>query len=428
MTTAAPRTREILTAAQVNGRHVTLTGQLDRAEYVAVDGVLTALGGKWNRTAGAHVFPGCPADALAAVIAGGSVPLPARTAEGFVATPDDTASAVVMRHLPKLAPGARVLEPSAGAGAFVRAITARYPAARVVAVEPNATRAQSIPTGDGVSVVVSTLEEYAAGAPGPFDAVVMNPPFSVPGNRTIWVDHVLAAWSLMAPGGHLVAIVPAGFAHRTDRKHRQARELIDAHGGTEDLPADTFKASGVTVQACVVWATKPEPVAGAAGDRRPWVFREYGREVEPVRVPELRLDADAARRMPVQVWRDSWRNADRVARFCALCAACRRPVWAFDDGDNDCRGVLGDASAGFSLDAEDYDQAGPSVGLCAVCANERGRYDRGLKLARQVWSDVPQEPETPEETDGAAAIAPDLVEVLRPVQLDIFADLLAARR
>ena len=42
--------------------------QLDRADYTAVNKVLEALGGKWNRKEKGHVFDHCPADDIEAVI------------------------------------------------------------------------------------------------------------------------------------------------------------------------------------------------------------------------------------------------------------------------------------------------------------------------------------------------------------------------
>jgi hypothetical protein len=57
-----------------------------------------------------------------------------------------------------------------------------------------------------VTVVTTKFEDFARSNSDSFDQVVMNPPFAVPGNPTIWIDHVLLAEKLLKRGGHLVAI------------------------------------------------------------------------------------------------------------------------------------------------------------------------------------------------------------------------------
>lgn len=87
-----------------------------------------------------------------------------------------------------------------------------------------------------------------------------------------------------------------------------------------------------------------------------------------------------------QVWHDDWRNADRTCRFKGECTTCGRRTYAFDDGENDPRGVLGDHAAS-PLHAEDYDRTGPDVPLCFLCANDYDRYQRAMKVAERIWGD-----------------------------------------
>jgi Methyltransferase small domain len=262
VTVATQRVRDILATASITGRAVVIPQRLDRADYVAVNTVLTAIGGTWSRAERAHVFPHDPAAELAAILAGEPVPRPARTAEGFVPTPPELAEELVREHtgLAELdAP--RVLEPSAGDGALVAAIRATAPEAIIVAVEPNTVRAAHLGAWPGVSLVTTTFEEYATSltpspsdtdAEGPvgresrFDAVVMNPPFAVPGHPTIWIDHLRLAWRLLTPGGQLTAIVPRGYTFRTDRRHTAIRALVEQVGGThQPLPDDAFGPRGI---------------------------------------------------------------------------------------------------------------------------------------------------------------------------------------
>lgn len=256
------RAREILAAATLDGLTLRLTGQLDRTDYMAANKAIEAMGGKWNRKVGAHVFVADPADKLADFLNGGAAPKPDRTAEGYVPTPDTLANRIVRDYstVPLLPAGFSVLEPSAGDGAFVRAVLDANPHGTVVAVEPNLSRLSRIEEAHRIRRVHATFEDFAVNTDERFDAVVMNPPFSVPENRTIWIDHVRSAFDLLVPGGRLVAIVPSGLLHRQDRRHTAMREFLAVCGGFEPLSDDAFKASGTEVRTVVLWLDKTATV------------------------------------------------------------------------------------------------------------------------------------------------------------------------
>lgn len=252
------RVKEILVDADIDGTLLRLPQYLDRADYKAVDKTLRALGGQWNRRRRAHVFDSDPSQAIALVLEGDDVPSPARTREGFVATPDALAEHVVATYS-GLAPdaSARILEPSAGDGALVNAVLAHAPSSRVVAVEPNPERARGIVQHPSITVHGDTFEHYATTTPALFDAIVMNPPFSNTDSRTVWIDHLRLAWDLLAPGGRLTTILPAGFTFRRDSRHTSARNLVTSHGGYHELAAGSFTASGSNINAVVAWLARP---------------------------------------------------------------------------------------------------------------------------------------------------------------------------
>lgn len=267
MSTITDEVRSALAAAVIDGTTVRLAGRLDRKTYAAADKALRALGGTWNRKAGGHVFPSAPGEALATMLASGQAPaLPKarHQVEGYFATPDALAQLVVETYtvIPDLSVHARVLEPSAGDGALVRAVRRVNPAVEVVAVEPNTERAARIDDGSGlVSVQAERFEDvarrHAQVQAWPFDAVVMNPPFALPGAATAWIDHVDLALSLVRPGGRVTAIVPAGFTYRTDRKHQRIRDQVEQFGGWRALPEKSFTTSGTDVATAVIWMERP---------------------------------------------------------------------------------------------------------------------------------------------------------------------------
>jgi hypothetical protein len=254
--------RLILEQAKINGLRVTVP-KVDRALYEKVDKVLDALGGKWNGRIKAHVFTEDPTEALAAIVAGEEavVALPARTAEGFVPTPPEVALDMVRNYtdLMDLGAGWRVLEPSAGDGALIRAILEVQYDCTITAVEPNVDRAAKIPADERIALVVSTIEDFADDVifnDGElYDLVVMNPPYALPGVPNPWAAHVQYAWSLLKPGGQLVAIVPGSIEWRQGHLFEEFRTWLDANDGTiQPLGFDAFK----TFATALVYATKPD--------------------------------------------------------------------------------------------------------------------------------------------------------------------------
>ena len=151
----------------------------------------------------------------------------------------------------------RVLEPSAGDGVFVRAILDTGAEVSVVAVEPNTHRATKIPRDTRVRLYPGRFEDFAAARPAPFDLVVMNPPFSTADNPALWIDHLHLAWDLLAPGGRIVAILPAGLDYRTDTRHTTARALVTRFGRYRELPPDAFAPSGTTCRSILAWLIRP---------------------------------------------------------------------------------------------------------------------------------------------------------------------------
>ncbi len=227
----------ILAASTINGNTLALPGELERKTYLAIAKALEAAGGAWNRRVGAHVFNGCAAAAIEPILLTGQI-THARDEFDFFPTPPDIVAR--MLELVDIRPGDRVLEPSAGDGAIVRALAGLTD--RVHAHEIQDANVKLLQRIDGV-VEVGAGDFLARGPEPIFDAVVMNPPFSV----TVDVDHVLHAARFLQPGGRLVSVMSAGVRFRTTAKHRAFRDFLDARvAHVEDLPDGSFlPATGV---------------------------------------------------------------------------------------------------------------------------------------------------------------------------------------
>lgn len=96
-----------------------------------------------------------------------------------------------------------------------------------------------------------------------YDRIIMNPPF---GDRRD-AEHVRHAYSLLKPGGRLVAIMGEGVFFGKDKKAEEFREWLDTLGGTsEKLPEGSFMdpslpvTTGVNARMVVV----DKPNAGVA--------------------------------------------------------------------------------------------------------------------------------------------------------------------
>lgn len=188
----------------------------------------------------------------------------------FWPTPDDVADSLLDYAMaPWMADGrgVRVLEPSAGAGHLAATVRRRLPRAHITCVEPAPERTALLRLSGVADVVVeSTLEDYLAGGDmgDPYDLVIANPPYTLPGRPRAWADHVLALWghpAVLAPLAVLTAVLPR--IVMTGR-HPQVKAVRDAvHGcraadgvqcaGLWEMPRGAFSGVGAAVSAAGIW-------------------------------------------------------------------------------------------------------------------------------------------------------------------------------
>lgn len=156
------------------------------------------------------------------------------TAYQLFQTPPEIAAQLA--GLLNLQPGARILEPSAGLGRLLDAVS-HYEPAEIVAVEKSAEvakelRAQGRP---GVRVVEGDFLALDPADYGAFDAVIMNPPFHMRDD----VKHIEHARTFLKYGGKLAAI-----CMDTDKRAERLRpEAID----WIPLLPGAFKSAGTDV-------------------------------------------------------------------------------------------------------------------------------------------------------------------------------------
>jgi predicted RNA methylase len=234
---------QVLDRAETDGPRLILTGTLDRKLYTDTAKVLEAAGGKWNRKARAHLFDGDAADAIESVILTGEVV--SRIQQfGYFPTPAPIVQELL--DLAAVAPGMRVLEPSAGRGAI--ALAAAKAGAFVDCVEIQADHADAINDAHHPDVAV-IVGDFLATNPQPvYDRVVMNPPFA----RQADIAHVKHAWQALKPGGLLVAVMSAGVTFRQTAAAVAFRDWMETLGGElRALPEGAFRESGTGVNTVI---------------------------------------------------------------------------------------------------------------------------------------------------------------------------------
>lgn len=241
----------ILAASTCEASRLYLPEQLSKPDYVAVNKVLEANGGKWNRTAKAHVFDEDAADAIEQALATGEFHRVKQDLGQF-----DTPPAVVARliELAEIRPGDEVLEPSAGIGNIVAALLAAN-VLHVRANEMDTKRREKMMArfadNQFRGIISFGDRDFLTVPPRPvFDRVVMNPPFA----KQADIDHVRHALQFLRPGGRLVAVMSGGTMFRKDRKTLTFTDMVFStyDGNIEPLPQGAFAESGTNVSACIV--------------------------------------------------------------------------------------------------------------------------------------------------------------------------------
>ena len=230
----------ILSTVEIEGNNVRITAQLDRKLYLAVNKVLDRIGGTWNKKAKAHVFDVDPTERLEVVINSGVLDPKIKT--GYFHTP--VAIVDRMIELADINENHLILEPSAGQGHIADKlikITENVIVCEILETNCNILESKQIACSGEFFRFVKQSQRVGR----LFDRIVMNPPFE----RQADIDHVTAAYGLLAPGGVLVTIMSAGVLFRENKKTQEFRvNIMDPHGTYLDrFPAGAFKESGTMV-------------------------------------------------------------------------------------------------------------------------------------------------------------------------------------
>lgn len=235
-------TMTVLRASAVSETSVKLPpAHLPRPLYVKVNKVLKTAGGKWNKSAQAHIFTTDPRPVLGLAVEKGAILDTKKATQAFY-TPRDVAN-IVARHAS--VNGKHVLEPSAGHGSLADACM-RHHAKSVLCIENDPVSVAHLRRAFKFDVIE---DDFLGVQPTPFDRVVMNPPFT--GGQD--VAHVTHAFKFLKPRGRLIAIMSTSWETAQNKKSAAFREIVSAHGRiAERIESGAFKESGTNIATVIV--------------------------------------------------------------------------------------------------------------------------------------------------------------------------------
>lgn len=208
---------------------------------------------------------------------------------GFFPTPEP----VIEKMLDEagIQPGEAVLEPSAGNGAIMDAIRQADTGAELEGLELNGTLREILAAKDH-KVLGEDFMQYEG---GPYDKIVMNPPFE----KNQDIQHVKHAYSLLRPGGRVVAIMSEHPFFANDKASTEFRDWLDQQDHTTEKLPDAFKkgkirTTGVASRLVVINKPEVQSAAKAVTEPAPTAAPgvesiEYGKQSTYNRVPTIEV-------------------------------------------------------------------------------------------------------------------------------------------
>lgn len=152
---------------------------------------------------------------------------------GFFPTPAKIAER--MANIAGIRKGMRVLEPSGGKGDLADAARARGAIVDVIELQYSLRELLAL---KGFNVVAHDFLSFEAA--DPYDVIMMNPPFENGQD----IEHLRHAFTMLKPGGKLVAITSEGPFFREDKASLEFRAwLEEREGESERLDAGSFAGS-----------------------------------------------------------------------------------------------------------------------------------------------------------------------------------------
>lgn len=243
--------------------------QMGASDYQAIKGILARLDIEWDRKRGMHVLSKSSYSKWNTYVNTGKLPKLNPTA--FFPTPIEVIELMFgnffdtsyVEYLKEYQPKSlRVLEPSAGVGAIAKFARKYF--------------GESLATIDTVEYLPENCEALEKEGFTPFcgdfldyttaelyDVVLMNPPFSLVGDKYAYMTHVMHALSLLKPDGKLVAILPTGWLIQSNKRIDAFKEIVALHSSwdfNQIINSGAFKSSGTMIETMCICLEKNTPM------------------------------------------------------------------------------------------------------------------------------------------------------------------------
>lgn len=240
---------DILKSCTWDGEILTLPKvQLNKKSYLKVKDWIMEAGGSWNGTRQGFTFEAGGDRVVRMLLNGERCNL--KKEFQYFETPEQIADIVVSKFT-SITPKMRILEPSAGRGALIKAVTRRCPDARVDYFElmpENRFYLEKMEQARFIGTDFCKCHDTWR-----WDIIVANPPFS----KNQDIDHVRIMYEHLAPGGELSAIVSNHWKLSDERNCRDFRQwLQDVKAEVQDLDRGEFKESGTDVATSIIYLVK----------------------------------------------------------------------------------------------------------------------------------------------------------------------------
>jgi len=245
-------TQEILKQCAIEGSIVKLPQiKLDRKTYQDVAKQLEHIGGKWKggKVFG-FVFEQDPTSLISEIANGKTRNL--KKEFQFFETPEELAIELCEHAFIDAAIVGKVLEPSAGKGAIIKAIHKdQYDQLNVRYCELDPLNRSFLSRISNTKYLCDDFLQL--NAPDEFATIIANPPFT----KNQDIDHIYKMYECLKPSGRLVSVASKHYQFTSGKKETSFREWLsakDAH--VINLPAGVFKTSGTGVSACIIIINK----------------------------------------------------------------------------------------------------------------------------------------------------------------------------
>lgn len=227
---------------------------------------------------------------------------------GFFPTPVELAESVI--DLAEIKPGNTILEPSAGLGHIAELLRAEYPENDLKLVEYNVSLAEALKQ-KGFEVDNSDFLTYQG---GPFDRIVMNPPFE----NLEDINHVQHAFTLLKPGGRLVAIM-ANNKQGERAKVKEFADFVSNYGYSETNPEGSFKSAFNPTGVNTITVVLDKPEAPETNERQQQAIKDLeeqnqkyyaalkkvqSKQIEPSEFFEISQNVKAAKKEIVKKFKE----------------------------------------------------------------------------------------------------------------------------